>query len=118
MGMASANPLVRTWAPDIDSRLEARMTCEGLSLTYNTDGFPSHGVRISVDGNIELTKTVNDASWKEALGSDGLLTVLMGLTGLDYASGSLVYLSRRWSACNAVPAKYPEDAKNPTSVPP
>ncbi|MEL6867191.1 MAG: DUF4157 domain-containing protein, partial [Bacteroidota bacterium] len=60
LGLASANPLVMTWAPDIDSDLTGTINTSGsagpvLSLDYMTDGFPSHGIRVSKNGSILTT---------------------------------------------------------------
>jgi hypothetical protein len=80
MGIESANPLVRVWAPDIDSSLKATMVGNGMVLNYSTDGFPSHGIRVFRDGQVVMTKIVHDASGIPALGNAGALNVLNGLT--------------------------------------
>lgn len=71
--MASANPLVMTMAPNIDSTLTGTFDGSGnLSLSYNTDMFPSHGIRVQRDGADILAPTiVNDASGVNALGLAG-----------------------------------------------
>jgi hypothetical protein len=79
-GIESSNPLVRVWAPDIDSELRTTMAGTGMVLNYKTDGFPSHGIRVNRDGQEVMTKIVHDASGIPALGPSGGLNVLNGLT--------------------------------------
>lgn len=83
IGLASANPVVMTWAPDIDSDLNGTINSvsgsQRLALDYNTDGFPSHGVRVFKNGAIVDTRIVNDASGKAVLGVVGMAVISQGL---------------------------------------
>jgi hypothetical protein len=84
VGLASANPLVMTWAPDIDSRLSGGFRAiEGvpsLVLDYSTDLFPSHGFSVRRNGVLITRNVVNDASGKIVLGAIGAAVIGHGLT--------------------------------------
>ncbi len=84
LGMASANPLVLTWAPDIDSFVYGFISNQPgnpqLVLRYQTDQFPSHGVAVYKDGKSLTQKVVKDASSKLALGPIGAAVIGKGLT--------------------------------------
>jgi len=75
LGFASANPLVMTWAPDIDSAGTRRLGSGGLTFSYNTDLFPSHGVSVSKNGSAVTTSVVNDASGVNGLGPIGAVLI-------------------------------------------
>ena len=69
---ASANPLVMTVAPAINSNLTGTIASDGsLSLSYNTDLFPSHGLKVTRDGQSLHQSVVNDASGVPGLGATG-----------------------------------------------
>jgi hypothetical protein len=80
MSIASANPLVRVWAPDIDSSLHIAVVGGALVLRWKTDGFPSHGIRVYRDGKVVETLVVNDASAVKVEGVEGLVQIAAGLT--------------------------------------
>jgi hypothetical protein len=111
--MSSKNPLVRAWAPTIDSEIEGRLDCDGLHLTYATDNFPSHGIRVYRDGTIVDMHVVFDASGIEAEGVEGALNILAGLTSEDNHGTEFV----QDGSCAQPPPEgaYPD---NPTDVPP
>ncbi len=72
LGMDSKNPLVMTFAPAINSNLKGVFDSSGqLNLKYNTDLFPSHGLRVYKDGSVIHTSVVNDASGVPGLGVTG-----------------------------------------------
>jgi hypothetical protein len=76
LSMASANPLVMTWAPDIDAAVIGTIGADGsLDISYDTDMFPSHGIRILKNGSTIHTSIVNDASSVNALGPIGAANV-------------------------------------------
>jgi hypothetical protein len=76
LNMASANPVIMTWAPDIDSSLAGTVDASGnVSLRYTTDLFPSHGLQIRRDGSVIKEEIVNDASGVNALGPVGAAVV-------------------------------------------
>ena len=79
LGFASANPVVMTWAPDIDSDGSGTMG-SGLTLSYDTDLFPSHGVRVVKNGTAVKTQVVNDASGVHGLGPIGAALIGHRLT--------------------------------------
>lgn len=71
LSMSADDPLVypRTSAPDsplvpnIDARLRGTVQPDGrLSIAYDTDLFPSHGLRVTVDGRDLETQVTNDVS--------------------------------------------------------
>ena len=84
LGMASANPLILTWAPDIDSFIYGFISNQPgnpqLVLRYQTDQFPSHGVAVYKDGKSISQKVVNDASSTFASGPVGAALIGKGLT--------------------------------------
>ncbi len=81
MGLDSKNPVVMTFAPAIDSSLKGTVSANGnLSLSYATDGFPSHGVRVTIDGKEVLKEIVNDASGVAGTGVAGIAAITAGLT--------------------------------------
>ncbi len=49
--------------PNIDARLVGSFVSGGrLSIDYDTDLFPSHGLRVTVDGTDRETRVTNDVS--------------------------------------------------------
>jgi hypothetical protein len=63
LGMSSANPLVMTWAPTIDSDLTGKLDSSGnMAISYTTDLFPSHGIQVKRDGGVIKEEVVNDPS--------------------------------------------------------
>ncbi len=81
LGMASPNPLVMTWAPDIDSSMSGTLDASGnMSISYTTDLFPSHGIQVKKDGAVIKTEVVNDPSGINALGPIGAADLLHRLT--------------------------------------
>ena len=70
LSMASSNPVVITMAPDIDSKLTGTFDASGaLTLSYKTDLFPSHGIRVQCNGSDLISPAiVNDASGVDGLG--------------------------------------------------
>ena len=80
MGMSSANPLVRIWAPTIDSELTGTLSGSTMSLSYTTDLFPSHGIKVTKNGRQLYNSIVNDASGVNALGAIGAVNVGNRLT--------------------------------------
>ncbi len=89
LGFASANPLVMTWAPDIDSTGHGTLG-SGLTFSYNTDLFPSHGVRVYKNGSAVETKVVNDASGVNGLGPIGAALIGHRLTSQTNAGSITV----------------------------
>lgn len=63
IAFSSANPLVMTWAPDINSNLTGTIDANGgLDIDFSTDLFPSHGIQVSRNGAIVHQEMVRDAS--------------------------------------------------------
>ncbi len=76
MSFAASNPLIMGPAPDIDSTLNGVFDASGaLHLSYQTDLFPSHGVRVYKGGTVAKTRVINDASSVNALGVVGAANV-------------------------------------------
>lgn len=76
LGISSANPLVLTWAPNINANLTGTIGPDGaLSLSYSTDLFPSHGIKVSRNGKVVHNAITKDASGVNALGPVGALNV-------------------------------------------
>jgi len=84
LGMASANPLVMTWAPDIDSQLTGHVDAAGnVAVDYHTDLFPSHGFQVKKDGAVVKSQIVNDASGVNGLGPLGAIEIGRRLTSFS-----------------------------------
>ena len=81
---SATNPVVRVPAPAIDGQMSGTVAADGtISLQYQTDLFPSHGLRVSKDGQPQLTDIVNDVSClsdSEVTGAEGALLIGSGLT--------------------------------------
>ncbi len=76
LSIASANPLVMTWAPEINATLNGTIASDGtLSLSYDTDLFPSHGIQVSRDGQVIHTAVTNNAERVKAQGAVGAANV-------------------------------------------
>ena len=76
IGLKSGNPLLMTVNPDINADLTGWIAPDGgLSLHYETDSFPSHGVQVSRDGNVIHTGITNDASGVAVLGPVGAANI-------------------------------------------
>jgi hypothetical protein len=76
LGMSSANPLVLTWAPTIDSDMTGKLDPSGnMTLHFNTDLFPSHGIHVTRDGTALKSQVVNDPSGINPLGPLGALDI-------------------------------------------
>jgi hypothetical protein len=88
---SSATPLVPA-APTIDGFVNGSFASDGtISLSFTTDGFPSHGVSIARNGTTQQIDLLNDASCigqSGVLGLTGLTRVGLGLTGAVTSSGS------------------------------
>src|SRR5205085_11594974 len=84
--MATANPLV-SGAPDIDSTLSGSVAGNGaLTLSYQTDLFPSHGIAVSRNDDAPWNVIVNDASCLssgDVRGIGGMARVAAGLAHPD-----------------------------------
>jgi hypothetical protein len=81
LSFASPNPLVMTWAPDIDSEVDGTFDSSGqLNLSYATDRFTSHGISVTKNGSVALRDIVNDASGVQALGPVGAAAIGHRLT--------------------------------------
>jgi Domain of unknown function (DUF4157) len=84
LGIDSTNPLLMTTGPAINSELYGVFESSGkLKLEYNTDLFPSHGLRVYKDGVVIHTSVVNDASSVNALGVAGALHLGIRLSSHD-----------------------------------
>gem|GEM_PF-2288467 len=84
LGMSSANPVVMTWAPTIDSVLNGTMTPGGhINMSYTTDLFPSHGIRVKKNGSVIKTQIINDASAVNGLGILGAANIGYRLTSFS-----------------------------------
>lgn len=98
LSYSSANPL-QPFAPTIDGTLRGTMSPSGtLSLSYDTDLIPSHGIQVTRDGIRILQAVVNDAS---CLGSSNLT----GATGLAVFAWGLTHEDDHGSI--SVPAQTP-----------
>lgn len=76
LGMSSANPLVLTWAPTIDSDMTGTLDPSGhMNLHFNTDLFPSHGIHVTRDGATIKSQVVNDPSGINPLGPIGAVDI-------------------------------------------
>lgn len=81
VSFASPNPLVMTWAPDIDSEVDGTFDSSGqLNLNYATDRFPSHGISVTKNGSSVHREVINDASGVPALGPVGAAVIGRRLT--------------------------------------
>jgi hypothetical protein len=76
IAFSSANPLVMTWAPDINSNLSGTIDSKGgLDIKFSTDFFPSHGIQVSRDGAVVHQETVRDASGVPGEGASGAAAI-------------------------------------------
>ena len=81
IAFSSANPLVLTAAPAINSNLTGTINANGaLSLDFSTDLFPSHGIQVTRDGQVIHKEVVNDASGVLGEGAIGAALIGAGLT--------------------------------------
>jgi hypothetical protein len=72
LGMSSANPLVMTWAPTIDSEMTGTLDPSGnMAISFTTDLFPSHGIQVTKDGAMIKQQIVNDPSGINPFGPIG-----------------------------------------------
>jgi hypothetical protein len=89
MSMDSPNPLVNpSLAPSIDSTLTGSFDANGnLTLTWQSDLFPSHGFYVQKDGNDALTAVTNNPAScmteSDARGTLGAQHLAFGLTHPD-----------------------------------
>jgi hypothetical protein len=91
LGIASANPLVLTWAPNINANLTGTIARDGrLTLDYSTDFFPSHGVQVSRNGKAIHTAITNNASGVNALGAVGAVNVGARLMNQGNSGGAVL----------------------------
>jgi hypothetical protein len=95
--------------PNIDARLEGSFLADGrLAVAYDTDLFPSHGLRVAVDGTDRETLITNDVSCLDDSSAQGLFGV--GLLGtalsLHDNRGSLV----------VDPAQAPRNTREPGQI--
>ncbi len=88
---SSATPLVPL-APTIDALVHGSFAPDGtISVSFTTDGFPSHGVSIDRNGTTQRVDILNDATCigqAGVLGFAGLATTGLGLTGAVTSVGS------------------------------
>lgn len=81
VGFSSANPLVMTVAPAINSNLTGTISANGaLRLSFDTDLFPSHGILVKRDGVVLHKEVVNDASGVPGEGALGAALIGAGLS--------------------------------------
>ena len=79
LSMDSAIPLTLFPAPAINSDLEGSLSGRSLTLSYNTDHFPSHGIKVYHNGNPLRTQIVNDVASQTVLGPIGAGVITQGL---------------------------------------
>ena len=81
---SAAHPIV-VGAPAIDGTLFGTVASDDtVSLTYDTDLFPSHGFRVAKNGTVQVTQVTNDASCLgSAFGVRGATLIAWGLTHED-----------------------------------
>jgi AcrR family transcriptional regulator len=81
---SAAHPIVLA-APAIDATLFGTVAPDGsLSLSYDSDLFPSHGFRVVKNGATQVTQTISDASCLgSAFGARGAALIAWGLTHED-----------------------------------
>ena len=76
ISFSSANPLVMTWAPAINSTLTGTIdSTGGLDIDFSTDLFPSHGIQVERNGATVLQKVVRDASGVPGEGAAGAAAI-------------------------------------------
>ncbi len=75
LGMSSANPLVMGPSPNIDGSAVGQFTGNTLNLSYTTDMFPSHGIRVYENGAQVSTRVVNNAAGVPGLGARGAVEI-------------------------------------------
>jgi hypothetical protein len=75
LGMSSANPLVMGPAPSIDGSAVGQFTGNTLNLSYSTDMFPSHGIRVFENGATVSTRVINNAAGVPGLGVRGAAAI-------------------------------------------
>ena len=76
ISFSSANPLVITMAPAINSTLTGTIDpTGGLDLDFSTDLFPSHGIQVERNGATVLQKVVRDASGVPGEGAAGAAAI-------------------------------------------
>jgi len=83
LGFSSGNPVVMVQAlcPNIDSVITGTIAPNGdLTIKYKTDMFPSHGLKVSINGVPDAVYVLNDASGVVALGPAGITVITVGLT--------------------------------------
>ena len=90
LGLESHNPLAPRLpgdydvSPAIDSIIKGHLKGAGdLQIEYQTDLFPSHGVRVLRDGVVQATHTVNDLSClkdSDTLGPEAIVLLATGLS--------------------------------------
>ena len=84
LGISSANPVVMTFAPTIDSSLSGHIDAAGkLFMDYSTDEFPSHGIQVTKNGAMIQQKVVEDVSGVTADGFFGAINLARRLTSQD-----------------------------------
>ncbi len=98
MGYQTANPLAPPLlTPSIKGTITGSVDAAGdLGLTFTHTLFPSHGLRVTINGAVALRGVVNDVSClsqPEVLGIGGAARLLYGLNTLD--SDSLVAVPGR-----------------------
>lgn len=83
LNYSAANPLVRGPAPAIDGLLDGTMSADGtITLRFDTDLFPSHGLRVTRNGVVQVTDIVSSASCLPdfaVVGLPGLVLIGAGL---------------------------------------
>jgi hypothetical protein len=76
-GVQEGKPVVGRFTPAIDAQLNGSISSDGekITLHYDTDLFPSHGVQVVKDGNVISSNIVNDASDVNVQGVQGSLDI-------------------------------------------
>jgi hypothetical protein len=87
---SSATPLF-TVSPTIDAHAVGTMAPDGtITLNFLTDGFPSHGLTITRNGNLQQADILNDVNCLVSVyGPIGASEIARGLTGLVSATGTI-----------------------------
>lgn len=95
--------------PNIDARMVGRFGSDGrLTLDYDTDLFPSHGLRVTVDGVDRETRVTNDVSCLD----DSSVTGLFGMGALATA----LSLHDNVGSLVVDPAQAPQSSSTPGPV--
>lgn len=80
MSYAVANPLTIAPAPPVNADVKASISRSGLTLNFDTDRFPSHGIIVFKNGRRIRAQIINNVSGQKTSGALGIANMARGLT--------------------------------------